>query len=112
MRSVRLWARVTGVGNKGVVVGVDHRIEDGEEVIVGVVGVEQAIIVALVISMIDHLGRGYRPNDAMLVRSAGGHLKSVFVEPGFELLPGWSPTGSLRGRTTPTRHASTERSSS
>ncbi len=34
MRSIRLWARVTGVGNKGVVTGVEHRLVGGEEVIV------------------------------------------------------------------------------
>ena len=34
MRSIRLWARVTGVGNKGVVIGVEHRLVGGEEVIV------------------------------------------------------------------------------
>lgn len=34
MRSIRLWARVTGVGNKGVVVGVRHDCDAGEEVIV------------------------------------------------------------------------------
>lgn len=34
MRSIRLWARVTGVGNKGVVTGVRHCEVAGEEVIV------------------------------------------------------------------------------
>lgn len=34
MRSIRLWARVTGVGSKGVVVGVRHGCDAGEEVIV------------------------------------------------------------------------------
>ena len=34
MRGNRLWARVTGVGNRGVITGVAHEIVDGVEVIV------------------------------------------------------------------------------
>lgn len=34
MRSIRLWARVTGVGNKGVVTGVRYEHDAGDEVIV------------------------------------------------------------------------------
>ena len=50
---------------------VRHRRHHGCHVIV--VGVEQAIVVAIVVSVIDHLRRSYRPNDAVVVPSANGN---------------------------------------
>ena len=56
--------------------------------LVVVVGVEQAIIVAIVVSVIDHLRRSYAPKDSVLVISDKGHLKSVPVAQGAQVAPG------------------------
>lgn len=56
--------------------------------LVVVVGVEQAIIVAIVVSVIDHLRRSYAPKDSVLVVSDKGHLKSVPVAQGAQVAPG------------------------
>jgi high affinity sulfate transporter 1 len=53
-----------------------------------VVGVEQAIIVAIVVSVMDHLRRSYAPRDAVLVTSPDGHLRSLPVAQGGQLVPG------------------------
>jgi high affinity sulfate transporter 1 len=53
-----------------------------------VVGVEQAIIVAIVVSVMDHLRRSYAPTDAVLVTSPDGHLRSLPVAQGGQLVPG------------------------
>ncbi|WP_170465576.1 SulP family inorganic anion transporter [Ruegeria arenilitoris] len=50
------------------------------------VGVEQGIIFAMVLSLIDHTRRGYRPKNAVIVRTAGGgwHSKPVSSPSQFE----------------------------
>ncbi len=53
-----------------------------------VVGVEQAIIVAIVVSVIDHLSRSYAPNDSVIVTTEGGHFRSLPVAQGGQLVPG------------------------
>ncbi len=71
------------------------RIRPGEFVIavltgllVIIVGVEQAIVVAIVVSVIDHLRRSYAPKDSVLVPSEGGHYRSVPVAEGGQIAPG------------------------
>ncbi|HYN66488.1 MAG TPA: SulP family inorganic anion transporter [Ornithinibacter sp.] len=56
--------------------------------LVVVVGVEQAIIVAIVVSVIDHLRRSYAPKDAVLLAAPGGHFRSLPVAHGGQLVPG------------------------
>ena len=51
------------------------------------VGVEQAIILAIILSVIDHLRRSYRPPTAVLVES-GGHLHTEAVDADVRSLPG------------------------
>jgi anti-anti-sigma regulatory factor len=53
-----------------------------------VVGVEEGIILAAVLSVIDHLRRSYRPNNAVLVRRPSGRLKAMPLAPGAQTLPG------------------------
>ncbi len=53
-----------------------------------VVGVEQAILVAIVVSVIDHLSRSYAPNDTVTVAGEGGHLQAKPVAEGGQLVPG------------------------
>jgi SulP family sulfate permease len=45
-----------------------------------VVGVEQGILLAIVLSIVDHLRRGYRPNNTVLVRAGSGSLSAVSLE--------------------------------
>lgn len=52
------------------------------------VGVEQAIMLAIVVSILDHLRRGYHPNDSVLVPSASGSPKAAPVTPGLQSEPG------------------------
>jgi high affinity sulfate transporter 1 len=51
------------------------------------VGVEQAILLAIVLSVIDHLRRSYRPPTAVLVE-AGGRVRSEPVDGDVRSLPG------------------------
>ena len=51
------------------------------------VGVEQAIILAIVLSVLDHLRRSYRPPTAVLVET-DGHLHTEAVDPDARTLPG------------------------
>ena len=53
-----------------------------------VVGVEQAVILAMVFSVIDHLRRSYAPKDSVLVPTTGAHLRATPVEPGARTLDG------------------------
>ena len=57
-------------------------------VVVIVVGVKQAILLAIVLSVIDHVRRSYRPKDTLLQRGARAGWTSVPVESGGELEPG------------------------
>ena len=53
-----------------------------------VVGVEQAIVVAIVVSVIDHLRFSYAPKDAVLLPDGDRHYRSVPVADGGQLVPG------------------------
>lgn len=53
-----------------------------------VVGVEQAIVVAIVVSVIDHLRRSYAPKDAVVVSAPDGRYRSVTVQEGGQIVPG------------------------
>ena len=56
--------------------------------LVVVVGVEQAIVVAILVSVIDHLRYSYAPKDAVLLPAGDGHYRSVPVDDGGQLVPG------------------------
>jgi high affinity sulfate transporter 1 len=45
------------------------------------IGVEQAVVLAIVISLIDHVRRGYAPKDSVFVRQADGQLEPVPPSP-------------------------------
>ena len=51
-------------------------------------GVEQGIVLAIVLSIIDHLRRSYRPVDSLIVRDERGHFTSVPVSTGRQIDPG------------------------
>jgi high affinity sulfate transporter 1 len=53
-----------------------------------IVGVEQGIILALFLSLLDHVRRGYRPKNAILAMDDAGHLKQVPIGSRAQLLPG------------------------
>ena len=53
-----------------------------------VVGVELAIVVAIVVSVIDHLRRSYAPKDAVIVAAGAGHYRALPVASGGQLVPG------------------------
>ena len=52
------------------------------------VGVEQGIILAIVLSLIDHTRRGYRPKNVVLVPSESGVLRAQPVATGAQAVPG------------------------
>jgi MFS superfamily sulfate permease-like transporter len=52
------------------------------------VGVEQGIILAIVLSLIDHTRRGYRPKNAVMVPSKSGLLHAQPVATRAEAVPG------------------------
>jgi sulfate permease, SulP family len=56
--------------------------------VVVVVGVEQAIVLAIILSVIDHLRHSYHPNDTVVTMQDDGHLKSVPAADGGQLKPG------------------------
>ncbi len=56
-------------------------------VTVVVVGVEQGIMLAIVMSIIDHLRRSYRPNNS-IITITDGRIRSGPVEPAARTLPG------------------------
>jgi SulP family sulfate permease len=56
--------------------------------IVVVVGVEQAIIAAMALSLISHTRRGYSPHNAVLVPTAAGYWRSAPVAAGSQAAPG------------------------
>lgn len=51
-------------------------------------GVEQAIVLAMVMSLIDHVRRGYRPHNSVVVRGPDGHARLQPVAEGGEYAPG------------------------
>ena len=52
------------------------------------VGVEQGILLAIVLSLIDHTRRGYRPKNVVLVPSESGVLRAQPVATGAQAVPG------------------------
>jgi MFS superfamily sulfate permease-like transporter len=52
------------------------------------VGVEQAIVLAIIISIINHLRFSYKPNDSVLVRNPEGRWHSIPVAPNMQAAPG------------------------
>jgi high affinity sulfate transporter 1 len=56
--------------------------------VVVVVGVEQAIIVAIALSLVSHTRRGYDPHNSVLVPTPRGYLRSVPVAQGGHAAPG------------------------
>jgi sulfate permease, SulP family len=56
--------------------------------VVVLVGVEQAIIVAMGVSLISHTRRGYNPHNSVLVTSPDGFWRSTPVSAGGQALPG------------------------
>ena len=56
--------------------------------VVVVVGVEQGIILAIVLSIIDHLRTSYRPNNAVLVPGGDRHLPATPMTPTDRTAPG------------------------
>ena len=81
--------------------------------VVVVVGVEQGILLAIVLSVLDHLRRSYHPRDTVLTRTDKGKLHGVEVtdEPNPPTSSrGSSSTGSGPTFTTRTRTASPRRS--
>lgn len=51
-------------------------------------GVEQGILLAIVLSLVDHTRRGYRPRNALLVPSAAGSWRPQPVASGAQAAPG------------------------
>ena len=56
-------------------------------VVVGV-GVEQGIILAIVLSLLDHVRRHYNPHDSVITRDEQGKIVTVPAEPGAVTEPG------------------------
>ncbi|MFC5208189.1 SulP family inorganic anion transporter [Pseudonocardia sulfidoxydans] len=57
-------------------------------VAVVVLGVETGIVVAVVVSIVDHLRHSYAPRSSVLVKSAQGHWRSLPVEAGARTVDG------------------------
>jgi SulP family sulfate permease len=57
-------------------------------VVVVIVGVEQGILLAIVLSIIDHLRHSYRPFDALMTPTPSGNWKAMSVEQGHQAAPG------------------------
>jgi MFS superfamily sulfate permease-like transporter len=51
-------------------------------------GVEQGIVLAIVVSIIDHLRHSYEPRSSVLAKSAAGHWRSLPVSPGLRTVEG------------------------
>jgi SulP family sulfate permease len=56
--------------------------------IVVFVGVEQGILLAIVLSLIDHTRRGYRPSNTVLSIDSDGHWQSIPAKSRAQFLPG------------------------
>ena len=57
-------------------------------IVVVVIGVEEGIILAIVLSLVLHVRRHYETADFVLTRNEKGHLKSVLPVPGTRTEPG------------------------
>jgi high affinity sulfate transporter 1 len=66
----------------------EYVIAVGTAVLVVALGVEQGIVGAVVVSILAHLRRSYRPNDSVLVVRENGDVKSYPVAPGVTTMPG------------------------
>ena len=53
-----------------------------------VLGVERAIILAMLLSLIDHVRRGYRPHNSVVLKGPDGHAQLASVEEAGEYAPG------------------------
>jgi SulP family sulfate permease len=51
-------------------------------------GVEQGVVLAIVVSMVNHLRRGYHPNNRLLVSNASGAISTVLPSTDARFLPG------------------------
>jgi sulfate permease, SulP family len=56
--------------------------------VVVVVGVEQGILLAIVLSIVDHLRRGYKPDNSVFIRSTSGGLAAVPLARAAQVEPG------------------------
>jgi sulfate permease, SulP family len=72
-----------------------HRQRRGEFVValltaaaVVFLGVEQGIVLAIVVSIIDHLRHSYEPRSSVLSKSSAGHWRSLPVSPGLRTVDG------------------------
>jgi len=52
------------------------------------VGVRQGILLALVLSLLEHVRRGYRPSTGVLLRDSMGHVETAPAAPGRMIQPG------------------------
>ncbi|HJQ48117.1 MAG TPA: SulP family inorganic anion transporter [Amycolatopsis sp.] len=52
------------------------------------IGVEQGIVLAIVVSIVDHLRHSYRPHSSVLMKSPAGHWQSRPVDPGARTVEG------------------------
>lgn len=55
---------------------------------VALVGVEQGVLLAVVLSLLRHVRHSYRPHTSVLVEGAGGRREPVPAAPGIETAPG------------------------
>jgi high affinity sulfate transporter 1 len=53
-----------------------------------VAGVEQGVLLAVVLSLLDYVRRGYRPTRSLVVLTSGGHLRTRPLDSGTEAAPG------------------------
>ena len=53
-----------------------------------IAGVEQGVLLAIVLSILDYVRRGYRPSRTLVVVSPHGHLRGRALESGTEAAPG------------------------
>jgi high affinity sulfate transporter 1 len=72
-----------------------YRLRKGEIVVaaitaatVVIVGVEQGIILAIALSIIEHIHHSYRPHDTLVGRDRDGAIHTAALEDGTQLLPG------------------------
>ena len=56
--------------------------------VVVVLGVEQGILLAIVLSLLDHVRRGYNPHNSVIARDEKGRIRNMPLDSGGELAPG------------------------
>ena len=66
----------------------EFAIATATAIVVVMVGVEQGIILAIVLSILDHVRRHYEPHNEVITRDDEGHAVGVPVAPGKETRPG------------------------